>query len=476
MRVPRYEPRYKLIRDEKSFDHQSFVRDVSQLPFSLVYSIEDPDEKLTIFNQLLLEAINKHAPSKKTKVTRPTAPWIHDPEIRHLQKIRDECRVEARQKQAVGDISRYSPLWEKFRESKRTVKKAVRKAKASFYHKALSKQNKKEVWKVIHSVLHPPAKRSTLSPSVLNKYFATVANKTLNKKAVPVAETKQFINGLPNNDKVSFSLYQTTYDEVLKQLKLIRNDLSTGPDEIPMRYIKLVDDVICSPLTHIINAFIEDNSFPSLWKIARVVPINKVPSPTESSHYRPIAILPALSKIFERIVCNQVIDFIERLKIYKDTLTGFRRGFSTGSALLRLRDDVKRAMNAGEILIIVLIDFSKAFDTISHDTLIRSLHKMGFSRDFLSWSLSYLSNRKQYVQIDAKQSKPMTTYFGLPQGSILGPLFFNLYVNGLQDSLASRQIQYADDTTIYESGKPNDIQMTTDKLNSSLENLEQWSN
>ena len=189
IRVPRYEPRYKLIRDEKSFDNQSFVRDVNQLPFSLVYSIEDPDEKLSIFNQLLLEGINKYAPSKKIKVTRTPAPWIHDPEIRHLQKIRDECRVEARQTQAVGDSSRNSPPWEKFTESKRAIKKAVRKAKATLYRKALSKQNKKEVCKVIHSVLHPPAKRSTLSPSVLNKYFATVTNKTtkqLNKKAVPI--------------------------------------------------------------------------------------------------------------------------------------------------------------------------------------------------------------------------------------------------------------------------------------------------
>ena len=135
----------------------------------------------------------------------------------------------------------------------------------------------------------------------------------------------------------------------------------------------------------------------------------------------------------------------------------------------KLRDDIKRAMNAGEISIILLIDFSKAFDTISHDTLIRSLRKMGFSRDFLSWSHSYLSSSKQYVQIDAQQSKPMTTYFGVPQGSILGPLFFNLYVNGLQDSLASRSIQYADDTTIYESGRPIYIKMTTDKLNLSLE-------
>ena len=138
----------------------------------------------------------------------------------------------------------------------------------------------------------------------------------------------------------------------------------------------LVGDVMCSPLTHIINAFIKDNSFPSLWKIARVVPMNKVQFPTESSHYCPISILPALSKIFEQIVCNQLIDFIERLKIYKETLTGFRKGFSTGSALLKLRDDIKRAMNAGEISITVLNDFSKAFDTISHDTLIRSSQKI----------------------------------------------------------------------------------------------------
>ena len=101
---------------------------------------------------------------------------------------------------------------------------------------------------------------------------------------------------------------------------------------------------------------------------------------------------------------------------------------------------------------------------------------MGFSRDFLRWSLSYLNNRKQYVQIDAQQSKPMTTHFGGLQGSILGPLFFNLYVNGLQDSLPSQSIQYADDTTIYESGKHSDVQMTTGKLNLSLKKLEQWSN
>ena len=123
---------------------------------------------------------------------------MQDQEIRHMQKIRNECRVEALQ--SVGDFPRNSYSLEKFRDSKRAVKKAVRRAKDNFYLKALSKQNKKAVWKIIRSVLHPSDKRSTLSPSVLNKYFATVANKTLKKKAVPVKETKQFINGLPNSD------------------------------------------------------------------------------------------------------------------------------------------------------------------------------------------------------------------------------------------------------------------------------------
>ena len=238
----------------------------------------------------------------------------------------------------------------------------------------------------------------------------------------------------------------------------------------------MVAEIICSPLTHIINAFIENNRFPTLWKLARIVPINKVVRPTEKSHFRPIAILPALSKIFERTVCNQLIEFIDKRQLYKDTVTGFRKGFSTGTALLKVRDDIKKAMSASELSIIGLIDFSKAFDTISHDTLIRTLHKYSFSREFLHWMLSYLSSRKQYVQLDSKKSTLMTTYFGVPQGSILGPLLFNLHVNDLKECLPSKSIQYADDTTIYESCRPSNIQNAVNKLNDSLTKLETWSN
>ena len=183
-----------------------------------------------------------------------------------------------------------------------------------------------------------------------------------------------------------------------------------------------------------------------------------MPIPVEKSDFRPIAILPALSSIFERLVCSQVIEFIEITQLYKDTVTGFRKSQSTGTAHLKLRDDIKTAMKSGDLLITVLIDFSKAFDTISHEMLIKILHKYDFSKDFLRLTLSYLTNRKQFV--DEKTSNKMTNIFSVPQGSILGPLFFNLYVNGLQGILPSKTIQYADDTTVYASCKPTKFKFT----------------
>ena len=234
-------------------------------------------------------------------------------------------------------------------------------------------------------------------------------------------------------------------------------------------------DHICSPLTHILNNFIHHNKYPMPWKIARIQPINKVTNPTEKSDYRPISILPCMSKLFEKLVLSQLITFIENSTIYKDTVSGFRKGHSTGTALLKLRDDIKRAMKAGEVTLIVLVDFSKAFDTLCHHTLIKKMDQLGFSKDFLHWTLSYLSERKQFVQVDGDQSKTVCVHYGVPQGSILGPVLFNLYVNDLQDTLQLNTIQYADDTTIYNSCRPANINCAETDINNHLKLLSTWS-
>ena len=248
VRMPRDEPWFKMIRDEKSLDSRAFIEDVDRIPLSLVYAVSDPNEKLSIFNSLLLEGIDRHAPYKRITVTRPPAPWMRDPEIKKLQNLRNTNRFEPHK-------SRDSSIWDTFRQNKREIRKAIRHAKSDFYRNPLSKKKPKEVWKIIHSVLHSPRKRCTFSPSELNNYFVEIAGKILNKEPTQPSKILEFIESLPNSSRENgavFQLRQVTYENVLKQLKALRNDISTGPDGIPVRHIKLVQDSLSSPLTQCI--------------------------------------------------------------------------------------------------------------------------------------------------------------------------------------------------------------------------------
>ena len=155
---------------------------------------------------------------------------MKDPEIKKLQNLRNTNRFEAHK-------SRDSSIWDTFRQNKRDIKKAIRHAKSEFYRNALSKKKPKEVWKIIHSVLHPPPKRCVFSPSELNNYFVDIAGKILNKEPTHPSKILEFIESLPNSNRENgalFQLHQVTYEGVLKELKALRNDTSTGPDGIPV--------------------------------------------------------------------------------------------------------------------------------------------------------------------------------------------------------------------------------------------------
>ena len=179
VRLKKYEPRFKYIRDERQFNEAKFIKDLKQVPFNLVYGVEDPDDKLEKFNSLLLEAINHHAPVKKIKVTRPPAPWMHDPEIRYLQQTCFQNRVEFRN-------SRDQNVLKTLRENRSLLKKKIRAVKSAFYRTALSPKKPKELWKIINAVLHPPSERTTLNLDEMNFHFASTAERTLNKTATPV--------------------------------------------------------------------------------------------------------------------------------------------------------------------------------------------------------------------------------------------------------------------------------------------------
>ena len=231
-----------------------------------------------------------------------------------------------------------------------------------------------------------------------------------------------------------------------------------------------------SPLTHIINSSLSENLFPIQWKKAKISRIPKSDDPQNFDDYRPASVLPLFSKVYERLVAKQLCKFLERSCTLKDTMAGFRKSHSTNTLSLKIRDDILRAISKAELTLSVYS--SKAFDTVQYHTIIQKLHKIGFSASALKWFISYLGNRSQYVQVNDSKSATKTCQFGVPQGSVLGLLLFNLCVNDLQDIDPGDPVntcQYADNTTQYKHFKILQVRQTLQNTQKRLDNLNVWS-
>ena len=229
-------------------------------------------------------------------------------------------------------------------------------------------------------------------------------------------------------------------------------------------------------MTHIVNALIAENRFPSSWKVARISPIPKNNNLVNNSDFRPVSVLPILSKIYERLVLSQLVQCIDQNTLYKETVSGFRKEHSTAVILLKLKDDILKAMKKGEITLAVFTDYSKAFDTVDFRILLKKLYDLGFPTDFLLWIHSYLYGRKQFVQIDDRKSGLLPVSFGVPQGSILGPVLFNLYMADLQNGkFDCNYLQYADDTSLYQHSKVKNLSKCVDDMQKELDLANSWS-
>ena len=272
----------------------------------------------------------------------------------------------------------------------------------------------------------------------------------------------------------TFQFKEIEISSVIKQLSTLKTNKSTGLDRISARLLKDAAPVIAPTLTEIFNHSLKSSTFPQIWKDGKVMPIFKSGDRSNMSNYRPVTVLPILSKILERFVHTQIYNHLSENNILSPQQFGFRPKLSTSTALAFFTDNILDNADNGLVTASVFLDFSKAFDTVDHAILLRKLKSVGLDGNSLSWFHSYLTSRRQITSINDTLSSSLPVTVGVPQGSILGPLLFIIYVNDMPKRFIKhcKIILYADDTLLYYSStSANDIKKY---VNEDLNLISKW--
>lgn len=270
-----------------------------------------------------------------------------------------------------------------------------------------------------------------------------------------------------NADNIQLKKFST--EEVLKSIKKIKPKSTAGPDKIPAFILYDCAHVFCTPLTIIFNLSISTNKYPDIWKVSKITPVYKKGDRNKIENYRPITIIDNFSKCLEILVHEFLFNQVKNKIVPQQH--GFMKGGSTVTNLLCITQYIADALDASSQVDVIYTDFSKAFDRLDHIILLNKLKAFGLSLNLIDFLKSYLQNRRQFVQCSGQQSKEICVTSGVPQGSILGPLFFNIFINNIIDGLNVKCLLYADDMKIY-----GHIRDTHDcvKLQLALDQLSLW--
>ncbi len=295
-----------------------------------------------------------------------------------------------------------------------------------------------------------------------NKFFLSHANIDDSQASLPVEQ--EFPHGL--------GFVSATEEEVFDYLKCIDPTKATGPDEISPKLLKEAGITIVPSLTRLINLSLKLCKVPTKWKIANVLPLFKKGRKTDPNNYRPVSLLSCVSKILERVVFKKLFNYLRTINFISEHQSGFQPGDSTVNQLTYLYHSFAEALDQKKDVHIIFCDISKAFDRVWHKGLLYKLRKAGVFGNLLNWFIDYLADRYQCVAVRGQKSEFGLIKAGVPQGSVLGPLLFLIYINDITSITQCKIKLFADDTSLYIEF--DDAVSATNVMNNDLRNIQLW--